>query len=232
MTTRLRIGHGNGRNKMSLVDFAESGNFDSCGLNEAHRLLRPLNRIPDYRLTHPGDGYADRRAASSVIVTKDDHDNLGELALKVSDALPAYPRFAPDRVMTCSMYSHPIADEVNATGVAHFNLHPNPLLGHGHNPDHPLTVSYAKALINTRYAMRTAQRMGFLLVLTGDLQVRPSFDEEWGPKELLAAPFDLNYWSVRIDWILFDPRLRLVRDPILTRLFDHTGFGAVLEPAA
>lgn len=218
----LRIAHGNGRNKTSLVEFVKDTDADSAGLNEAHRLLRPLNRIPDYRMLWARDGWADRRAASSPILTKDEHENLGELVVKMSDALPRWPRFAPDRVMTCAMFDHPVAEEADREGIAHFNLHPDPLLGHGSEPLHPLVQQYGKALRISHRFMRLVQKMGFLVIVTGDLQVSRGFDEDWGPRQMLAESLGLNFRTTGVDWILWDNELEPIRWDT-RRLFDHTG---------
>lgn len=229
----LTIGHGNGHNEHTLVDFVREAGVDSFGCNEADRLVPQLVKVPGTRLLTVPDGFRDRRAGDTPIVVRASRENLGELVRKASDALPKFERVAPARTLTAAFYAHPVADSMGYTGVAHFNIHPDagPAALNGEDPDHPIVREYLDALTTTRLWMQAARRDGFLLVLTGDLQVGARHTKPWGPRAVLAKPMRLQTRVTHIDWLMFDHDLRLAAPPARHALFDHTGFTATLTAA-
>ncbi len=221
----LTIGHGNGHNKPSLVEFIKDADADSFGGDESHRL--DLD-IPGHRTIRAGEAVRDPRGSGSCsIVTRNTLENLGELTLKVSERIPGLERIAPDRMLVASFFAHPVADQLDAAGVAHFELHPD-ATAMRHDASHPITREYREALISTREYMRVARRDGYLLVLTGDLQANARFRAPWGPREVIANPLQLQSRVVHIDWIMVDAQLRFTQPLQTRRLFDHTGFVATL----
>jgi hypothetical protein len=225
----LTIAHGNGRNEQSLVQFAKDANADSFSAQEAQMLLDEFRKIPRHRVTVAGEDWAEarNRAKSTLILTKSEHENLGELTRKVSERIPSALRVAPDRVLVCSMYAHPVAALAGAEGVAHFSLHPDagPEALKGNDPKHPIVREYTEALVSTRTLMRSARQDGLLLVLTGDLQLRmEDRRQRWSPVNMLADPLRLGFAAEGLDWILFDRRLRKLGPMRLRKLHDHIGF--------
>lgn len=226
MSDRLTIGHGNGHNKPSLIDFVRAADADSFSCNEAHRLVRGLERIPDSRVVgasrdvdEPG-----KRSRSTAVVTKSSRPDIGSLVRQVSEHVePA--KFGPDRMLVASFYEHPLATRLGFEGVAHFALHPDATVMH-RKPDHPLVREYREALDSAAKWMKMARRDGLLLVLTGDLQVSATFKGDFGPRAQLAGPLNMNVRVVHIDWILYDQALRMVPPLVERKLFDHTGFVA------
>lgn len=227
----LLIGHGNGHNRPELVDYARALHADSFSGQEAHRLIHHLDRIPGHRVTVAGRDFDDPRARSTCILTRSEHENLGELTRKVSEAVPGRERIAPDRVLVASFYDHPIADRIGAEGIAHFALHPDAAMMRHRDPDHPIVREYIQALLSAHVQMEAARADGLALVLTGDLQAGARFRAPWGPRELIAGPLNLRCRVVDIDWIMVDRRLQFAGPLQLHRLFDHTGFLATLKEA-
>lgn len=226
----LLIGHGNGHNKASLVDFVQDAGACSFGGNETNKLTPELRRIPDTRVTVAGADYADRRARSTCIVTRSEHENLGELTRKVSEAIPKVEKFAPDRVLVASFYAHPLATALGREGIAHWELHPDATVMR-HKPDHPIVREYREALTSARRWMRSATLDGLVNVLTGDLQATARWRAPYGPREILAGPLAMRCRVVHIDWIMVDPLLRFAAPLQVRELFDHRGFVATLEAA-
>ncbi len=233
---RLKLGHGNGHNKPQLVDFANRAiRRDGCSsvaALEAHRLLRDLDRIPGTRLTavrHEG-AEPRERDRTTAIVTDDRREFLGELTLKVSERVPQIEKFGPARFLVASFYAHPLADQLDAAGVAHFALHPDATVMH-HAPDHPLVREYQEALESTRWHMQAAKRDGYLVNLTGDLQATDEWKSAYSPHKLIADPLQLKTRVRHIDWCMADPRLAFARALEVTELFDHPGFVATLRAA-
>lgn len=229
MTAPLKIGHGNGHNRATLVDFVAESGADSFGGNETNRLTPELRQIPGHRVTVAGADFEDRRARSTCVVTRSDRENLGELTRKVSEAIPAVEKFAPDRVLVASFYAHPLATRLGFEGVAHFELHPDATMMK-HGPDHPIVREYREALRSTRTHMLAARRDGLLLVLTGDLQADARFRGPWGPRTLITEPLGLRCRIVHIDWIMADRALKFAGFEV-RQLFDHRGFVATLTAA-
>lgn len=222
-TDVLRIGHGNGHNDRSLVDFVRTSGCDSFGGNELHRLIRPLNRIPGTRLIAVGKGATDRRARSTAIITRDEHADIGAGYRQVSENIPAHDKFAPDRFLVWSMFEHPLARLLGFEGVAHFALHPDATVMKRTN-DHPLIREYRESMASTARFMKAARRDRLLLVLTMDAQVTARFKADWGPRAMIAQPLDLSARFVHIDAVFFDAALRLAKPLERRQLFDHTGF--------
>lgn len=228
VTRSLRIAHGNGHNERSLIAFAHSSGADSVGMDEANRLWPDLRRMTAWRPVRAGSG---RARGDCVILTHRNLRRLRRLAVLVSRAWPPALRVAPDRYMPVTYYRHPVADALGVKGVAHFELHPvaGPRALNGVDTNHPLVKRYRAALVEASRRMGLAQQRGYLVVLTGDLQVPSSNDRMWSPRRLLAAHLGLKYRTVGIDWLLYDPRLLLV-DFLPRELFDHTGFVADFVP--
>ena len=113
---RLTLGHGNGHNKPSLVDFVIQADADSFGCNEAHLLIPRLRRVPDHRVTAVGEDAADRRARSTAIVTRSELENLGQMTRKVSENVPVAEKFGPDRWLVASCFRHPLATQARVRG--------------------------------------------------------------------------------------------------------------------
>ena len=226
-TPTLRIGHGNGHNEQSLVDYVREAKADSFACLESQRLASELRNIANSRLTVAGEGVRDARSRSTALVTSNDREYLGELVRKASEEIPAFERVAPDRMVVASFYAHPIARELGKEGVAHFALHPDagPEALSGNNPAHPIAREYSEALQTAAKWMKVARQDGLLLVLTGDLQVPRTNTKPWGPNELLVEPLDLEVWSAGIDWVCYDKLLSL-KQVKTKELFDHKGFVA------
>lgn len=229
----LKIGHGNGHNERSLVDYVKAADCASFGCNEAQRLLPGLRGIPNHRVTVAGEDWTEEknRARSTSIVTASKHASIGEFTRKVSERIPAAIRVAPDRVLVASFYEHPVARETGHEGVAHFELHPDagPKQLNGRDGKAPIVREYRESLASTRLWMEAARHDGLLLVLTGDLQMTLRSRRPWSPKMMIAKPLRLHATAVNIDWIMYDRRLTLVGPLATRRLHDHTGFVATLK---
>ena len=226
----IRIGHGNGHNKGSLVEFVKSADCASFSCNEADQLLPELRRIRSHRVTAPGKDWVDRRARSTSLVTRSAFPAIGELTRQVSENIPEHEKFAPDRVLVASFYEHPVARALGRDGIAHFALHPDATVKN-RRADHPLVREYREALVSTRKWMQTAERDGLLPILTGDLQLSLRATQDWSPTKLIADPMKLKARAVGIDWILIDRRLDFAGPLHKHKLYDHTGFVATLAPA-
>lgn len=230
--TTLTLGHGNGHNKMSLVEFVREAGADSFGCNEAQELRGPLNQIPGHRVIGPSKEYAEERnrARSTCLVVRDRREHLGQLDLKVSERVAGHEKFAPDRVLVAAFYDHPIAQQLGAAGVAHFALHPDATVMK-RQLNHPIVQEYREALGSAYEHMRAARRDGYLIALTGDLQVHARFRASYGPREQVAGPLKMRCRVVGIDWIMIDRRLQYVGPTRVRRLFDHRGFVAKVRAA-
>lgn len=233
MTPTLRIGHGNGHNKQSLVSWVRAAEADSFSALEAQRLVPDLMRLRKHRVTVAGEDWSEdkKRAKSTVVVTRSKHESLGEFTRKVSERLKPYLRVAPDRVLVVSFYRHPIADACGKEGVAHFALHPDagPAL-RGNDKSHPIVREYREALDSTREWMQAARRDGLLLFLTCDGQISKKIKRDWGPRPQIAEPLNLRSQAVGIDWILSDRAVKPVGEIETQQLYDHTGFVQEFRP--
>jgi hypothetical protein len=234
MTTTLRIGHGNGHGKKSLVDFVRYADADSFSTLEAQRLLQRLRRLPKHRVTVAGDDWSEKRqrAKSTAIVTRSKHENLGEFTRRVSERIPSAIRVAPDRVLVVSVYRHPIAKECGKEGVAHFALHPDagPKALKGTDPDTHIVREYREAFDSTREWMQAARRDGLLLFLTCDGQIPEEVKRPWGPRPQIAKQLNMEYRAVGIDWILWDRAVAAHGGLEKRQLFDHVGFVQEFRP--
>lgn len=228
MTRLLRIGHGNGHNRPELVDMVARAGAASFGCDESQRLT--LRTIRGTRVTAAGAGADDARARSTCIVTDSDHTNRGDLAILAAPAMPdVSDKLHPARFLVGVRYSHPIADQVGAAGVAHFEAHPPPTVMRHDNPAHPVVMAYRHYMDTLSAQVAAASEDGYLIVVTGDLQASARYDAPWGPRNRIAKTYRLSCRVVRIDWIMFDHRLQLARPLHLRELFDHTAFVATLR---
>jgi hypothetical protein len=229
MKPTLTLGHGNGHNKRDLTRLVRDAKADSFSCNESQKLtdlLRDLGRIT------VADGPPHDRVRSTCIVTDRELDQLGEVSLRIADAMPhVSEKLHPDRALAGSFYRHPIADAIGARGVAHFSAHPPPGIMRHDSHRHPIALAYRDALDVVREQMRAARAAGYLLALSGDLQAGARYADAWGPRALLAKPLDLRCWVTRIDWLMFDAELQLAGPPREVELFDHTGYVAKLRQA-
>lgn len=236
MTAPIRIGHGNGHNKQTLVEFVRDADADSFGCNEAHLLANELDSVRRHRVTAVGEGWREDRgrAGTTRIVTSNRRENLGELTRLVSDRLPNQLRTAPDRPLVCSMYAHPLALELGYRGVAHFELHTSagPAQLKGTDRAAPVVRETMQAFDLARHWMRAARYDRLLLVLTGDLQVTRGLQRAWSPERMIAGPLSLEVLTPgdHIDWLMVDKALKPA-NVWTRRLYDHTGFVADLEAA-
>jgi hypothetical protein len=234
MSNKLRIGHGNGRNDEDLVDYVKQVKADSFSALEAQRLIRELRNISWSRVTVAGEDWAQKRdrSKSTAIITKAEHENLGEFTRKVSERIPGATKVAPDRVLVVSIYKHPVADLCGKEGVAHFALHPDAgpkVLRNGHK-DQPIVREYSEAFDSTRKWMEAARRDNLLLFLTCDGQVRKDHKRPWGPRQQVADQLNLGARVVGIDWILFDRAVKPAGKIKTHPLPDHQGFIQAFEP--
>lgn len=226
MTTVLRIGHGNGHNERSLVDYARTTQWDSFGCNEADRLVGALDALPGSRVVVTTLDFD--RAKDTPILVSTDHRLIQYAASKVSRALgrrgSELNRVAPARVLTEVRYEHPLATQMGHKGVAHLNLHPvaGPRQLNAAKRT-VLVLQYVKAWRAARRAWAAAGRAGYLVVLTGDLQIDASSRQPWAPGKQ-ARRMNARAWSTSIDWVIFDRRLALVGVPKRHKLYDHDGF--------
>lgn len=224
----LRIGHGNGHNRPELVDMVARSGAASFGCDESQRLA--LRTIRGTRVTAAGPAVADSRSRSTCIVTGNEHPNLGELSIRAARAMPEVnDKLYPDRFLIGVRYAHPVANQIGAAGVAHFEAHPPPtVMRHGEN--HPVVRSYADYLETLAWQIDAAESDGFLIVVTGDLQANARYSEPWGPRAVIARPFKLSCRVIGIDWIMVDRRLQFAGQLRRRELFDHTAFVATLRP--
>lgn len=230
----LRIGHGNGHNEPSLVHFAKVSGADSFSCNEAQLLRGRLSRGKvgrRYRLTAAGDGFRDRRADSTIMLTRRGLTNLGEGTRLVSERIPTAIRVAPDRVVAWTIYKHPVATRLGHEGVFHLGAH---LVAGPRKLNDPkaersrIVQEYEDGIGSLESLLEWAKTEDLLRILTGDLQVREGNRLPWSPSRL-ADRQHMAVHTEQIDWLLHDPQLRLKR--VDTReLFDHTGFVATLVP--
>lgn len=231
----LRIAHGNGKNKASLVDFVRDADADSAAALESQRLerqWRDLEVVAQLRQTVARKGWTEERdrERSTRILTSRARPNIGELTRLASEKVPAYEELAPDRVLLASMYEHPVARAAGADGVAHLVLHPDAggMLRDPAQGDHRVVREYREAW-ETFARMASALRSdGLLIVGTSDAQMPLKCEVPWNPRRIVGRRIPLRYAATGIDWLLYDRRLELV-DWTEHRLFDHTGFVADLK---
>lgn len=230
MTARLHIGHGNGHNRPELVDMVARSGCDSFGCDESQRLTSSLRSITGTRTTVAGGDLPDPRGRSTAVVVDADRDNLGELALHAAPAMPQVnAKLHPARYLVGVRYTHPIAAQLGAAGVAHFEAHPPPTVMRHNSPTHPVVQAYGDYLETLAAQIRAAASDGFLIVVTGDLQASARYRAPWGPRAMLAKPFGLTCRVVRIDWILVDRRLMFAGPLRRRELYDHTAFTVTLK---
>lgn len=228
MSARLTIAHGNGHNRHELITFARRNFWDSFSGNETQRLTSALADMGSITVAR---GPAADRERSTCVVTRLAHPILGETSLRIADAMPKVnQKLHPNRALAATFYAHPIADQLDAAGVAHFSAHPPPTVMKHDDMHHPVVVAYRRALNIVFSQMRAAEAAGYLLCLTGDLQAGEHYAEPWSPANL-AERLDLRSRAVEIDWIMIDKRLRFDGELKRHELFDHTGFIADMVPA-
>lgn len=227
----MRIAHGNGHNKDSLVQFIKKAKADSASANEAHTLLDQLGQIPGTRLHAVRRDAKDPRARTTAIVTADKYEFLGEQTLRLGEAMPKVnDKLYPDRFSVTSYFAHPMATQLGFKGVAHRAIHPPPTVMK-HDLGNPVVDSYRDYLNSTADYMRADRRSGFLLILTGDLQANAGYDKPWSPNAVLAKPLGLKARSEKIDWIMVDAALEFAGKLETHKLYDHVGIVATLRPA-
>jgi hypothetical protein len=229
VTELLRIGHGNGHNRGELVDMVARSGADSFGCDESQRLTSSLRSVTGTRTTVAGGDLPDPRGRSTAIVVDSERDNLGELAVLAAPAMPQVNvKLHPARYLVGVRYAHPVADQLGAQGVAHFEAHP-PATVMKHDAGHPVVRAYADYMDTLAAQLRAADSDGFLVVVTGDLQASARYRAPWAPRSAIAKPFGLTCRVVRIDWIMADHRL-VFDGPLHRReLYDHTAFVASLK---
>lgn len=233
--TVLRIAHGNGHNKASLVDFVRDADADSTAALESQRLERQWREL-EYeerlRQTVARRGWTEERERerSTRILTHRGRPCIGELTRLASEKVPAYEELAPDRVLVASMYEHPVARAAGADGVAHLALHPDAggMLRDPAQANHRVVREYRESWQTFARIAQALRRDGLLIVGTTDAQMPLKCDVPWNPRNLLRGKVPLRAAATGIDWLLYDRRLELV-DWTEHRLFDHTGFIADLK---
>lgn len=229
-TQRLNVGHGNGHNRPELVDMVARAGADSFGCDESQRLTSSLRSVTGTRTTVAGGDLPDPRGRSTAIVVDHERDNLGELAILAAPAMPEVnEKLHPARYLVGVRYAHPIADQLELAGVAHFEAHPPATVMRHDSPQHPVVRAYADYMDTLAAQIRAADADGFLIVVTGDLQASARYQAPWSPRAAIAKRFRLQCRVVRIDWIMVDDRL-MFDGPLHTReLYDHTAFTATLK---
>jgi hypothetical protein len=224
----LTIGHGNGHNETSLVRLVEFSGCSSFGCAEADRLLPQLRALEHYETFVGGET---RCPGEVPILVRRSHEILGHHAHQISDAIPGLTRVAPDRWATQVRYRHPLAKALGFKGVAHIAWHPDagPKQLNGHNPDAPIVREYRAAENMIVQDIKHARAQGYLVVVTGDLQMTDHADQPWAPSRVYGR-LNLATYADRIDWIAFDHAVK-IRHVETPPLFDHPAIVATLEPA-
>lgn len=232
MTRPLVIAHGNGHNRHELVSFIRDADADSAGGNEAQDLIGDLKEIPHARLIVGGPNWDSERGRhrSTLIVASDRNTSMGDLSIRVAERVPEVIKWAPERALVASLFEHPVADQLGLRGVAHFEHHAHATVKN-RPEDSRVVLEYRQGLDYCRHWMRAAKSNGYLVVLTGDLQLTDDWDKPWGPRADLADPLDLDTATVHIDWLMWDRRLKKAGKLKTVDLFDHRAFVANLVPA-
>lgn len=221
----IRIGMGNGHNKPSVVRMAERSGCDSfCGM-EVQKLVPEFRAIPNTRLTIAGEAFAEEldRAKSTLIVTSNSLENLGQTTLKVSERVESHLKFGPDRIEVVSCFAHPVARRAGWDGVAHIGLHPNATV-RNRDANHPLVREYRESMETLKRTVRFYQGQRLLPIVTGDLQMTVADDDvPWAPMNALVRDLNMEFVAHKIDWILWHKSLRQAGRVRLVELYDHKG---------
>ena len=222
----IRIGTGNGHNEKSLVNFVADQDCTAYGLQEANTLLHDFRTLGEYNTFCAGD---DRARGEVPILVRHNKKILGKSYHKVSDAIPGLERVAPDRWSTQVRFEHAVATEAGYKGIALINWHPDagPKQLHGTNPNAAIVREYSLAAASVKNDIRSARIAKYLPIVTGDLQMTYKDRQTWAPYYLYAS-LKMQTVTDNIDWIAWDPNLRLVASHTVP-LFDHNGIVATFK---
>lgn len=189
----------------------------AVGLSEANRVRRLLVRLAGYRTT-TAEGARDRRATDTAVLVRRNRPGLGQVSLQVSDALPAFPRVAPDRWVASAVFRHPIDPQ----GVAVIQWHPvagPDVLRDPRQAGHPLVEAYRESRAVVGQLIRLYHGLGYQVVVMGDLQMAPGADVPWAP-ERLANTHGMGWTAVRLDWVIYPKSWKLVQRETI-KMPDH-----------
>lgn len=221
----LRILHGNGKNKISLVNWVKRATWNSAGLAEVEHLIGALGNVHNSKLVVTDEKFD--RAKEAPILVRGPHHVLSSRSVVASRALGKpgsdLNRVAPARVVTVVYYSNPVARACKAKGIAHINAHPPAGPEQLKQADSPITKEYKKVMDEIAEAWAQTLLDDMIPVLTMDGQLPQGFDKPWGPRAL-SHRLNANFHCVGIDWMMWDKRLTKRGRPIMVRLFDHPGF--------
>lgn len=180
------------------------GLCDVVCVYEAQRQTKRLRRSVNYRL-HTGKREKGRNMPQStgILVRKRMEDRGGSSVWLSKEWKPA-SRVAPDR------WAQTIYSEFKGKPLLVIAVHPNagPELLRGSDPEHPLVKRHWDV---TRWACKTAfthHRMGWHVVVAGDVQLPASVDRPWNLNtQMKRVGFGVH--SVHIDSIFWSPGLSL-----------------------
>ncbi len=233
MVATVKIGHGNGHNNVSIYEYINRSRCDSFGADEVQKLLVPLGNLAWSRVTVAGKGWVEERnrAKATAVITKNKNPNIGELTRQMSERVAAHERNAPDRVLVCSMYEHPVAKQAKAEGLAHFEFFPDagPWPKNSDSKSR-VTREYKESVETLQETVVWARRDGLIPIITGDFQMTPGTDVPWNPYEVVGKNLRMGLSPVvvngkaKIDGIMWDHRLTRVGPMQIKQLFDHWGF--------
>lgn len=215
----------------ATVNRALSHRADSVGFSEGYRIKSDFRHRLTYRCTMGNPdvdgqvGVSDRdnaRGAYDVpILTKRKHKGVERLSVRACRASEPI-KIAPPRWISLSVF------KVAGLGtVAHFNLHPHAAIA-GFLPTNDRVRQYRRQMMLLKSMIEDEQAKGRIIVVTGDLNfpyVPDAHAPEFSPQRV-AADLGLKVYVRRIDWILYDRRLRLaepveVIDPATNPGTDH-----------
>lgn len=192
----------------------------SFGVNEAQWNLREL-RATGLRL-HEGEHGEQRRGyADTPVLVRPRFEAVGELSVKLCDAVPGQLKYAPDRWATTALYRHPRHGTVAHTSV-HFHAGLN--FRHG-RARAELLREYARGVDSLRELLAYLERTADVSVVTGDVNLSARSESaslSWSPYRMLEARgYDVK--SRGVDLVAVGPGYRVAKLRTLRRAAERVG---------
>lgn len=149
-------------------------------LNEAGRVLdnpvvrQLLNRAGYRTYASP---YGDPRGRSDVMLLVHKRaEHLGVITVRIMEARPGVSAAWHERYLVAALTDDPA---LGRTAIVGIHPSPAPEALTGTDPDHPLVKAYADGMRRTIAVLDYLDRAGYRIVVTGDVQLRPTIDRRW-----------------------------------------------------
>lgn len=180
---------------------------------------RHVRRIRGYR-QHVAP-YGEPRGRTDVrLWVKKSLRYLGTMSVVTQNPVAGYPA-AHERQIVAALFDHP---DTGKTAVIGLHPTPAPKALTGDDPENRWVKSYDRAMDATEQLVAALHGLGFVVVVAGDVQLRPTAPKrDWNPGVRLAdMGLTVTIWE-HLDLIAADKRLIRIHSRVLAPAGPGTG---------